>query len=67
MLVWRPVMTTYDTQAFIDRDASASPALGRSSPVTALLYRVVHNLAVFTLLLVLALAPLAFRLYLIAR
>jgi hypothetical protein len=62
-------MTAYDIQALADRDASTSPAppLRGPSPITALLYRVLHNAAVFTLLLALALAPLALRLYLIMR
>jgi hypothetical protein len=62
-------MTAYVTQAPATLDASASRSLPprRSSPATALLHRVLHNAAVFALLLALALAPLAFRLYLIMR
>ena len=62
-------MTAYDPHAPAVLDASASRGLPprRSSPVMALLYRALHNAAVFTLLLALALAPLAFRLYLIMR
>jgi hypothetical protein len=62
-------MIAYDTEARAVLDPSATPALParRSSPAAALLARVLHNAAVFTLLLALALTPLAFRLYLIMR
>jgi hypothetical protein len=62
-------MTAYDTRAptALDAPASRVPSPRRSSPATALLSRVVHGIAVFALLLALALAPLVFRLYLIMR
>jgi hypothetical protein len=62
-------MTVYDTHALAELDASASPALPRrrSSPARALVYRALHNAGVFALLLAFALAPLAFRFYLIMR
>jgi hypothetical protein len=69
MLVRRPAMTAYDTRALTDLDASASPAPPPrlSSPAAGVMRRVLHNAAVFALLLALALAPLAFRLYLMLR
>jgi hypothetical protein len=62
-------MIAYDTQAPVALDAPASRGVPQRRPSswTALLHRVLHNVAVFTLLLTLALAPLAFRLYLIMR
>jgi hypothetical protein len=62
-------MTAYDIQALTDLDASASPAPPPrlSSPAAGAMRRVLHTAVVFALLLALALAPLAFRLYLIMR
>jgi hypothetical protein len=60
-------MTAYDAQAPTALDAPGSRGLPplQSSPASALLQRVLHNVALFALLP--ALAPLAFRLYLIMR
>ena len=62
-------MTVYDSNAPAEFVASASPPLSsrRSSRTTALLSSALRNVSVFTLLLALALAPLALRLYLIVR
>jgi hypothetical protein len=62
-------MTVYDFNTPAEVDASASPTLPsrRSSRARALLSRALCNVSVFTLLLALALAPLALRLYLIVR
>jgi len=62
-------MIAYDANAVAELDASASPTLPRRrlSHATALLSSAVCNVFVFTLLLALALAPLALRLYLIVR
>ncbi len=62
-------MTAYDSNALAKFDASVSPTLPRRrlSHATALLNSALRNVSVFTLLLALALAPLALRLYLIVR
>jgi hypothetical protein len=62
-------MTAYDIQALTDerRGGGAGDADASRSPAAGAMRRVLHTAAVFALLLALALAPLAFRLYLIMR